>query len=231
VEAFKEAKPMTRFPKTLAAGLLAVSLVLPALAKDKDEADVSGKVFTEDHKAIEGALVRLLHRNEDGKLGEVDSAETNSRGAFQFDDVKEGTYIIVASSSRGRLRDRTTVTVKGKDIKDLSFNVRKGEEEKDEKEAKNERKLNVATLTGQARYAENKWAKDAKVQLLSGHGKDYDKMRVITETTTDEDGEFRIPRVQEGDYTVYVTQGRSKGATPITINPKERAEHIKVRLG
>lgn len=223
--------------RSLFAGVFALSLVAgTALAADKT-GDVKGIVYTESGKPLADATVRLLHRNDDDKLAEVDTATTDKNGKFDFDDVHNGTYVVVAVTDHDKARDRTTITVKdGKDVKGIELKPRKRDAEADERDAKREvRKkekdadLNYARLSGTATH-DGKAVKNATVKLLSGHDTDYDKMRVIATVETDEDGDYKFPRVEQGDYTVYIKANGAVGTRRLTINPHERGETIDVTL-
>ena len=224
---------LTRF-STFATLVLAAS-ALPALAA-KSGAVVKGVVNDANGKPSSGAEVRLLHR-EGKKLKAVDTETTNRRGEFSFEDVDDGTYILVAVADEGKLRDRAEITVHdGRDPAALSFNVRPGraaaKEAKEEDEAeKTPRKKAYVNFVGQVVDDDGKPVKDATVRLLTGdNDANTDKMDEVQKIESEAKGRFEFYKVRYGNYVVEAKKGKMKATKVVKLGDSDGTQSIQLKL-
>lgn len=223
---------MKKFAQISVVGLLALSFVMTdaQAAKKKEGADVAGIVRDESGKPVTNATVRMLHRGEDGKLHEVDSDETNEDGEFRFEDVNNATYVVVAMSGRRTLRDRTTVTVKGKTVDPINFTLRKGEEEAEERSAKRDANRGYSNLRGTVRDADGDLMKNAKVRLLTGdNDPDSNKLVEVDTVTTDNKGRFQFTKVANGNYFVEIADGKKGSRKTVTLRAGDTPERVDLK--
>ena len=219
-------------------GLLALAFAAPAgfaADHDDDTGIVKGKVTDSRDKPVTNATVHLYHRGEKAdKLEDIDDTTTNDDGVYEFKDVHNGTYQVVAMSGGKSMRDRESVTVeKGKNVTNVDLQLKKGEEQADEKAAvKSSKKLNVSKLRVTVTNSDKDAVKNAKVRVLSGFPKtkgDYSGMREITTGTTDSDGKYESD-LQQGEYTVVVEKGGKEGYHKVTVNANERASDEAITI-
>jgi len=81
--------------------------------------NISGKVLDPQGSAITDAQVRLFDRNG----GEMRSTISSKEGAYTFQDIPAGTYLLEADGPSGTLRGSEEVVVKGDETKDLKLAI------------------------------------------------------------------------------------------------------------
>lgn len=224
---------LTRF--STFATLALAALAMPALAA-KSGATVKGVVHDADGRPSASAEVRLLHR-EGKKLKAVDTETTNRRGEFSFEDVDDGTYVVVAVADHGNLRDRSEITVHdGRDAEALSFNVRPGraaaKEVKEEDEAeKAPRKKAYVNFVGQVVDDDGKAVKDATVRLLTGdNDADTDKLVEVQKIESEAKGRFEFYKVRMGNYVVEARKGKQKATKVVKLADGDGTQSIQLKL-
>lgn len=226
---------MKTMSRISALGLVVASmLAADAGAQDRETrrrgtgGDVRGIVQGEDGKPVENATVRLLHRGRDKELNEVDSDTTNEDGGFRFTDVRDGTYVVVGYAGRNnkQLRDRTTVTVEnGKSGAPVSFTLRRGEEEPEERSAKRSDDARYSNLKGIARDRDGDPIKNATIRLLT-RDNERDREKTIEEVQTDNKGRFDFYKVANGTYFAEIVDDKKGSRKQVKLTSGEDPERL-----
>jgi hypothetical protein len=212
------------------------AFAMPAMAAKS--ATVKGVVHDADGQPAARAEVRLLHREKGAKkLKMIDTETTNRRGEFSFEDVDDGTYVVVAVANEGKLRDRTEITVHdNRDPAALAFNVRPGRAaareaaEEDEAE-KSPRKKSYVNFVGQVVDEDGKPVKDAVVRLLTGdNDANTDKLEEVQKIESENKGRFEFYKVRNGNYVVEARKGKQKATKVVKLNDTDGTESIQLKL-
>jgi len=127
---------------------------------------------------VPGATVTLT--DADGEV--VGSVGTDSDGHYRFDSIGSGTYTVVVGAERMR-PEAIVLTTSGNGV--LSRDI--------------ELLPAAAVLVGTARADGDRAVLNAQITVQDAHG-------AVTATThTDENGQYTIANLPEGEYTVVAT--------------------------
>src|SRR5678815_2042416 len=104
-------------PFTLASSMFTVAAIVLAMSALAYGENITGKVLDPQGSAVVDAQIRLFDRNG----GDMRSTMSSKDGAYAFQGIPAGTYLMEADASTGTLRGSQEVTVRGDEKLDLKL--------------------------------------------------------------------------------------------------------------
>ncbi len=180
--------------------LLALLIALPAFAQEVGS--VSGTVSTEDGNPVAGAGVTIFNDNRD-----VFQTRTDREGAFAFERIPAGDWVITASFERMNVEDNIRVVANENTEIDLILGGNGGGGDD-----------GVGSVSGTVFNQQREAVAGAAVTIMS------DRREVVGETETDDNGAFSFEEIDAGGYEISAELGELRASEEIRVADGENTE-------